>query len=121
MSKRNQLRLGQICLLISVVLHWVAPAVGAYLAPFLFAYMAEYAIRVVDDKHMPFQDFHALVHAALTLVFGVLLWALSMYFSGQEIVYSAVWFWPIYLILAYALNKYDIVWTHNKANNDTEG
>ncbi len=121
MSERNQLRLSQICLLLSIFLHWLVPEYAAYLAPFLFAYMGEFAIKVVDDIHMPFQDFHALIHIALTLVFGGLLWVLSMYVIGQELVASAIWFWPSYLITAFVLNKFDFIWTQNEAKSKARG
>ncbi len=115
MSENVQMRLSQLSLILSIAVHWLLPDFAMFVVPYLFAYMAEYAIKVTDDYHMPNRDFHFVIHATLTIVIGALMWGISMYFLGLPTLLGGIMHWVAYLVTAVVINKVNLVWTKAEA------
>lgn len=91
----------------------------AFLLPLCAAFVIEYLIKVLDDAHKPWENFAALVHIVFTVMGGAFAYALATFVSG--VFFFPVWFALAYLVFAYVINRFNLVWTTWERAESSEG
>ncbi len=80
--------------------------------PFLIAYVVEYLVKILDDMHLPNQDFHIVVHLVLSAVAGTFALSISDLLLGAITVPWSIF---VFGLAALVYNWLNLVWTINES------